>query len=93
MKVWRLITHHADPGGALDWCWRNRRIAIGWGQIGNIDVEGYNSASEIADAITQHYPNDAGSGGGPSLWNFYKKMQKDDLVILSTGRPESSWSK
>jgi hypothetical protein len=36
MRVWRLITHHADKDGALFWFKQNSRIAIGWGAIGDI---------------------------------------------------------
>ena len=44
MNVWQLITHHEDKDAALLWSRQNGRIAIGWGAIGNIRAQGYESA-------------------------------------------------
>lgn len=65
----------------------SRHIAIGWGKIGDIGKQGYRSPAEIAVAIRRHYPRDRSpGGGGRSLWSFFDEMQRDDLVILSTGK-------
>src|SRR5947207_9523577 len=84
MRVWRLITHHADKDHALFWTKQNSRIAIGWGAIGDIRKKGYESADDITSAIKIAYPNlNNAHLGGPSLWDFYRTMDNGDLVILS----------
>ena len=88
MRVWRLITHHADKDQALFWNTQNSRIAIGWGAIGDIRDEGYKSANDITSAIKTAYPNlDNSHLGGASLWDFYEEIQRGDLVILSANKP------
>jgi hypothetical protein len=88
VNVWRLIPHHADKDLALAWSRYNRRIAIGWGRVGDIKERGYRTSAEIGAAIRKYYPELHNSGlGGPSLWNFYAEMQKGDLVILSASKP------
>lgn len=72
----------------LAWIRETGRIAIGWGNIGDIGENLYNSAASIGVAIRQHYPQLRNSGdGGPSLWNFYDEIKTGDLVILSTDKP------
>lgn len=88
VNVWRLITHHSDRQGALAWTKQNGRIALGWGVIGDLREQGFGSADDIRDAIRQAYrdgrhPTQNSGNGGPSLWDFYRTMQPDDLVILS----------
>ena len=89
MNIWRLMTHHTNPDNALAWSRQSQRIAIGWGQVGDIRKQGYTSPQDISAAITQliregkHPYNNAGQGGA-CLWNFYIAMQKGDLVILNT---------
>lgn len=89
MNIWRLMMHHTNPDKALDWTRQSKRIAIGWGEVGDIRMKGYTSPQEISGVIGQLYRegkhpyNNAGQGGA-CLWNFYFAMQKDDLVILNT---------
>jgi predicted Mrr-cat superfamily restriction endonuclease len=88
MNVWRLITHHEDKDRALLWSKQNGRIAIGWGAIGDIRKQGYQSDKEISLAIKSEYPElNNWALGGPSLWDFYAEMKKGDLVILSANQP------
>jgi len=88
MRVWRLITHHADKDHALFWTKQKSRIAIGWGAIGDIGKKGYESARDITSAIKISYPDlDNSHLGGASLWDFYEQMQNGDLVILSADKP------
>ena len=88
MNIWRLITHHEDADGALAWTCQNGRIAIGWGKIGDLRHQVFNSSKEVGVIIRRYYPELNNSGlGGISLWNFYSQMQKGDLVILSSSRP------
>jgi predicted Mrr-cat superfamily restriction endonuclease len=68
----------------LFWTKQNSRIAIGWGAIGGIREEGYESAEDITAAIKAVYLDlDNSHLGGPSLWDFYEKVDTGDLVILS----------
>ena len=88
MKVWRLITHHADKDHALFWTKQNNRIAIGWGAIGDIRVNEYESSDRITAAIKVAYPGlDNSHLGGASLWDFYHEIQNGDLVVLSANKP------
>lgn len=85
MTIWKMIAHHTDRATATEWTRKHRRIAIGWGKIG--DLAAYNSIDEIKAAIKEEYPvpeykNNAGNGG-PSLWDFANTMKKGDLVIVS----------
>lgn len=87
MNVWRLMTHHENPESALAWSILNNRIAIGWGNLGDLSLQQLQSPAEISGLIRYYYPGLRNSGtGGKSLWNFYSVMQKGDLVILSVGR-------
>ena len=84
MTIYRMIAHHTDRAAAMRWIRANRRIAIGWGKIG--DLARYDSVDEIKTAIKENYPvpeykNNAGNGG-PSLWDFAHTLKKGDLVIL-----------
>ena len=54
------------------------------GAIGDIRDEGYESADDITEEIKTAYLDlDNSHLGGPSLWDFYEKSKKGDLVILS----------
>ena len=84
MTIWRMIVHHTDKPAAIEWTRKNRRIAIGWGDIG--DVAAYGAKADIKNAIKTRYlpphPNNGGSGS-ESLWSFCHDVQIGDLVILS----------
>lgn len=85
MTIWKMIAHHTDRAAAVTWTRDNRRIAIGWGKIG--DVAAYDSVDEIKTAIKDNYPvppyaNNAHLGA-PSLWDFANTRKKGDLVIVS----------
>ena len=85
MDVYKMITHHTDKPGAIAWTRENRRIAIGWGKIG--DVARYEDENAIKDAIKARYPippykNNAHLGA-PSLWDFCHTLTTGDLIILS----------
>jgi predicted Mrr-cat superfamily restriction endonuclease len=85
MHVWRLIiTHHSDPEPMLRWVKNTGRLAIGWGNIGNINKNRYFSPQDISDAIKLNYPrlNNAGHGGA-SLYHFCYNVQRGDLVIIN----------
>lgn len=73
INVWRLMTHHEHRHEALTWSRQNRRIAIGWGAIGDMRKQAFRSPEAIADAIvsTNHPFRNSGSGG-VNLWDFIK---------------------
>ena len=84
MNIYRLIVHHTDKPAAIKWTRDNKRIAIGWGDIG--DVAAYGSKAEIKSAIKTHYTpmhRDNSSSGSESLWSFCHDVQIGDLMILS----------
>src|SRR5262245_1928170 len=88
--VWRLLID--DPEVTLRWMSENGRIAIGWGEIGDIRQLGASDA--IAEAIrarNESHPDHAGKPatnvqhGTNSLHNFCYQMRPGDLVIVSDG--------
>jgi transcriptional regulator with XRE-family HTH domain len=91
--VWRLIVWHeqsrAERRAAVDWALTNRRIAIGWGEIGDIRQFCGDILHDLKKAIQDRYrpkhPNNA-RYGGESLYDFCYRMKRGDLVILSTGK-------
>jgi predicted Mrr-cat superfamily restriction endonuclease len=87
--VWRLLIDDADT--TLSWMAANERIAIGWGEIG--DVRHFGTADAIADAIRDRnasHPDHAGKPaanvmhGTHSLHDFCHQMRPGDLVIISS---------
>lgn len=85
-NVWRLKTHHVDPDEALRWMRVNEKIAIGWGEVGDLRTRGYASADDVKDAIRNAYPDARNVGqGGLNVWSFYDEMKHGDLVLLSSG--------
>jgi hypothetical protein len=89
--AWRLMTHHEeeDKEPALRWAVANRRLAIGWGLVGDIRTLGRPTALQISQALQQAYPHAepvTWRQGGESLYDFYYRMKKGDLVIVSTGK-------
>jgi len=91
-NVWRLITHHQDPSGALAWIRQNNRISVGWSDVGDLRKRDYNTPAEIGAAIraVKKYCELHNSHlGGASLWNFYAEVGIGDLVILSDKRSSS----
>jgi hypothetical protein len=89
VKVWRLITHHIldQKEVMLRWAVASQRLAIGWGLIGDLVKGNHTSPRSIRGSILQKYPEaDNAPAGGQSLWDLWRTMQNDDLVILSTGK-------
>lgn len=89
MKVWRLITHHvADQKEVmLRWALTSQRLAIGWGLIGDLSKSHHSSPESIRKSILQEYLGIKNArAGGQSLWDMWRTVRRDDLVIVSTGR-------
>jgi predicted Mrr-cat superfamily restriction endonuclease len=84
VNIWRVIAHHKDPEKAVLWCQKNSRIAIGWGNIGDLRQFAPQDASAIISRIQEIYPELHNANlGGPSLWRLYSEMEIGDWVILS----------
>jgi hypothetical protein len=86
--VWRLLID--EPETTLPWMLDHNRLAIGWGEIG--DVRSFGSLDAIAAAIkvrNQHHPKHAGKPhanvqhGSTSLSDFCFRLKPGDLVIVS----------
>lgn len=85
MQVWRLVAHHEQGLDALELMKKRNRIAIGWNGVGDLSQIPNETYTSISEAISLHYPDlNNAHLGGPSLWNFYHKMQPGDLVIISS---------
>jgi hypothetical protein len=87
---WRLIAHH-DPTRQehmVAWSRREERIALGWGDVGDVSTHG--SWREIREALTDipKYRRDLSPSnfvdGGHSLWIFRNEMRIGDKVIIRT---------
>ncbi len=89
--VWRLVIE--EPEVTLPWMSKNKRIAIGWGEIG--DVRSFGSRDAMVEEIksrNQHHPDHAGKHptnaqhGSHSLHDFCYKLRPGDLVIISANK-------
>lgn len=85
MQVWRLVAHHEQGLDALEVMKKRNRIAIGWNDVGDLSQIPNETYSSISEAISVRHPDlNNAHLGGPSLWNFYHKMQPGDLAIISS---------
>ncbi len=83
--LWRLITHHEYPDDALQWYLNHSLIALGWGDIGDLQNQQINCQTDISVLCNQVYgPGNTGECGR-CLWDFWQIMATGDLVILGTG--------
>ncbi len=71
MTIWRLISFHEEASkqrtaqNFID----NQCIAIGWGNIG--DLNQYDSKASIGEAIREHYDNAPNANiGGPRTYGI-----------------------
>lgn len=90
--VWKLIAHHkkAERDGVIEWQDTSRAIAVGWGRIGDLRDAKFADSQSISAAIKESYPElRNASTGGPSLWNFARRMNVGDLVIVVGARGRS----
>src|SRR5262245_64393047 len=95
--VWRLLID--QPEVTLPWMSNNERIAIGWGEIG--DVRELGTLDAIAEAIrarNEDHPNHVGKPaanvqhGSNSLHDFCYEVRPGDLGIISDGsRRQGVW--
>jgi len=84
--VWRLITHHTNPDEALIWYQEHNLIALGWGNIGNLQNQQVNNQHDIAALYNQVYSQGNAGECGRCLWDFWNVMAIGDLVILGIGK-------
>lgn len=50
MNIWRLMTYHENLDS------ENNRIAIGWDNISDLNLQQFQSPADISILIRQHYP-------------------------------------
>jgi len=82
-RIWKLIAHHEDRAAAIRWQLANGRIAVGWGNTGDLRDARFRDSSAIAAAIKTAYTGIKNLGTGrPSLWNFVHEMREGDLAII-----------
>lgn len=87
-RVWRVVAHHSEDARvvqeSLDRVHECGRIAVGWGQIGDLRTLNPANLSDLQHAIQAAYPHlHNAMNGARSLWSFLYEMRKGDLVILS----------
>ena len=88
MNIWRLIPYHVrDRAPELaEWSRKNGVLAIGWGQMGELEQYSVRSETQMKRLVADNhpdYPTNSKVNGGRSLWRFYHEMQVGDLVIVS----------
>jgi len=70
--LWRLITHHEYPDDALQWYLNHSLIALGWGDIGDLQNQQINCQTDISVLCNQVYgPGNTGECGR-CLWDFWQ---------------------
>jgi hypothetical protein len=90
VNVWRLVAHHEDPKGAIEWSIATGKVAVGWGSAGDLRDLAPSSGTDISHTLPSVYPDLQNAHlGGPSLWNFFKLMKIGDLAIVSGGGARS----
>lgn len=78
------MTHHCDTEAAVAWSREQRRIAMGWGHIG--DIGRYSCPEDVVYAVRDRYPElPTWAVSGKQLWGFAHEMKVGEPVILSTG--------
>lgn len=83
ISVWRMTPHHADPETQRQWSRRTGRLAIGWGDVGDLRMDPPDDSVDITSRVSGAYPDSTNSQlAGPSLWRFAFEVTEGDLVIL-----------
>ncbi|MEO3972527.1 AAA family ATPase [Streptomyces sp. CAU 1734] len=83
--VWKI-----SPGagaGLWDDCLANRRIRIGWDEVGSLGQ--YESDRELKDALDQHWPHS--TGGNLRLARqmlAFRDLEAGDLIVANRGKSE-----
>ena len=84
MNIWRLVAHHEDSEEAMRISMEKGVVAIGWSEVGDLGLAKPKSQTDITQMIKQAHPELKNAHlGGPSLWNFYKRVSIGDLVVLT----------
>ncbi len=77
-KIWRLVTHHKYQRDALDWYRSERFIALNWGWTGDLRI--HQPTDPLA--VDQLIKPTSDPHAAQCLWDFFRVMEIDDLVIL-----------
>jgi hypothetical protein len=89
-RVWRLIAHsdYAKQAAAVRLTTERRRIAVGWGEIGDLrELAPKGPAPKGPRDIERALREARGKAyGAATLWWLYQEMRESDLVVLATHR-------
>ena len=94
MNIWRLMAHHEPEhyDEVIRWSRVNGTIAIGWGQVGDLNIRSPRNQQHLTSLVEQAYHQWSSPSnwvnGGRSLWRLYHDIEIGDLVILNTSRRE-----
>jgi len=84
MQIWRLVAHHEESETALLLMKEKGRIAIGWSDLGDMDLLKPQSSKDISSKIKKIRTDISNSMmAGPSLWNLYSEIEIGDQVIVT----------
>jgi len=84
MQIWRLVAHHEESERALQLMKEKGRIAIGWSDLGDLDLLNPQNSKEISSKIKEVRADISNAMmAGPSLWNLYSEIEVGDQVIIT----------
>lgn len=84
MQVWRLVAHHEKSDEALQKMKDKGRIAIGWPELGSLNLLAPQNSKEISSKIKEVRKDISNAMmAGPSLWNLYSEIEIGDQVIIT----------
>lgn len=87
MQIWRLVAHHAQAEKALEQMISNGLIAIGWSDLGDLSEWQPINSREISSKLQDIRSTVSNAMmAGPSLWNFFKKVEIGDQIIVTANR-------
>ncbi|ENN96677.1 ATPase [Methanocaldococcus villosus KIN24-T80] len=88
-KVWLLAP--GKNAKYLEEFYKNNKIFIGWGDIGNLSKQDLNNPDDIKKLIMEKYSeeyNKEPRAAHKMLFDFYKNMNIGDIVVLRRGLKE-----
>lgn len=84
MQIWRLVAHHEESENALLQMKEKGRIAIGWSDLGDLNLLKPQNSKDISSKIKEIRADVSNAMmAGPSLWNLYSEIEIGDQVITT----------
>ena len=84
MQIWRLVAHHEESEKALQQMKEKGRIAIGWSDLGDLNLLEPKNSKDISSKIKEIRADVSNAMmAGPSLWNLYSEIEIGDQVIIT----------